>query len=200
MSTAVLAESLETQPAPPGPTMNWRIDPAHTQVEFSAKHLMITTVKGRFGAAAGTITMDEANPANSAVEVTVDASSIDTREAQRDAHLRSPDFLDAERYPTITFVSRRIEPVDGEHNRYHVVGDLTIRGVTREVVLDTEYLGQARDPWGGTRAGFSATTKLNRKDFGANWNVALETGGWLVGDELKVQLEVQAIREQAAPE
>lgn len=125
------------------------------------------------------------------------AASVDTREPERDAHLRSADFLDVERYPHLTFASRRVEPVQPRRGQYRVVGDLTIRGVTREVTLDLAYNGQAKDPWGVVRAGFCATTQLNRRDFGLTWNVALETGGVLVGDDVKVSLEVEAMQEPA---
>ncbi len=140
----------------------------------------------------GVIEFDPAHPESGRVEVTIDAASIDTRNEQRDNHLRSPDFLNVEQYPTITFVSKRIEPLGD--NRFRVVGDLTLRGVTREVALDAEFLGVGKDPWGGERAGFTARTKLNRHDFGASWNVALEAGGFLVGDTLDVTLDIEAVR------
>ncbi len=171
----------------------WTIDPAHTSVEFSVKHLMITTVKGRFAGVKGTVTIDEEDLAGSEVEVTIDASSIDTREEQRDAHLRSADFLAVETFPTITFKSRRISDVAGDS--FKVIGDLIIRGVSREVVLDVTSEGRATDPWGGDRAAFDATTKIKRSDFGLTWNQALETGGVLVGDELKISLDLQVIRQ-----
>jgi polyisoprenoid-binding protein YceI len=150
----------------------WQIDPNHSLVEFSAKHMMITTVKGRFGKVAGTITVDERNPDQSRVEAEIDAASIDTRADQRDQHLRSPDFLDVENYPNITF-----------------------RRSTREVTLDAVYDGMGKDPWGGERVSFSATTKIDRRDFGLTWNQALEAGGVLVGHEIKISLEVQAVRQ-----
>lgn len=171
----------------------WTIDPAHTSVGFSVKHLMITTVKGRFAGVKGTVTIDEEDLAGSEVEVTIDASSIDTRESQRDAHLRSADFLDVETFPAIMFKSRQISDVAGDS--FKVIGDLTIRGVSREVVLDVTSEGRAKDPWGGDRAAFEATTKIKRSDFGLTWNQALETGGVLVGDELKISLDLQVIRQ-----
>jgi polyisoprenoid-binding protein YceI len=173
-------------------TTTWTIDPAHTSVEFSLKHLMISTVRGRFGAVTGTIVLDEANPLASSVTAEIDVTSIDTRQEQRDAHLRSADFFDVETFPSIRFTSTRIER-DGEH--FDVYGDLTIRDVTREVVLHTSDEGRGGDPWGGQRAGFSATTKIDRRDFGLTWNQALETGGVVVGNDIKITLEVEAVKQ-----
>ncbi|HEX7117275.1 MAG TPA: YceI family protein [Longimicrobiales bacterium] len=178
----------------------WTIDAAHTLVEFAVKHMMIATVKGRFGEVSGTIVLDEEALDRSSAEVTIVASSIDTRSADRDAHLRSADFLDVETHPTLTFRSRRVESV-GE-GRFRVIGDLTIRGTTREVVLDVEDQGRGKDPWGGERAAFSATTEIDRRDYGLTWNAALETGGVLVGDRVRISLEVEAVRvpeAEAAP-
>ena len=172
-------------------TSTWTIDPAHTTVEFSVKHLMISTVRGHFGAVTGTIELDEQNPLASSVTAEIDVTSIDTRTEQRDAHLRSADFFDVEKYPSIRFQSTRIER-DGDH--FDVYGDLTIRDVTREVVLHTSDEGRGGDPWGGQRAGFSATTRIDRRDFGLGWNQALETGGVLVGNDIKISLEVQAVK------
>jgi polyisoprenoid-binding protein YceI len=173
----------------------WTIDPAHTLVEFSAKHLMITTVRGGFSEVAGTIVVNEANPSQSSVEVDIAAASIDTRVDQRDAHLRSADFLHVENFPKITFRSRRIEGApDVEGNRFRIVGDLTIRGTTREVALDVTYDGRREDPWGGERIGFSADTRIDRRDFGLTWNQALEAGGVVVGNDIRIHLEVQAVR------
>lgn len=171
----------------------WQIDAAHSVVEFAVKHLMLATAKGRFATVSGTIVADEADPARSSVDVTIDAASIDTRNEQRDGHLRSPDFLDVERYPTITFRSRRVEPLGGD--RVRVVGDLTVRDVTREVVLDAAFHGRAKDPWGNERVGFSAQTSIDRRDFGATWNVPLEGGGVVVGHEVKIGIEIEAIRQ-----
>lgn len=170
----------------------WEIDPVHSEIAFSVRHLMVATVRGRFNQFRGSIEFDPAHPENARVEVTIDAASIDTRNEQRDNHLRSADFLDVERYPTITFVSKRVEPLGD--NRYRIVGDLTIRGVTREVAVEGEFLGVSKDPWGGERAGFSGRAKVNRHDFGASWNVALETGGFLVGDTLDVTIDIEAVR------
>jgi polyisoprenoid-binding protein YceI len=173
----------------------WQIDPAHTTVGFSAKHLMITTVRGRFADLRGSIQLDESDITRSAVEVEIATASIDTRTEQRDAHLRSADFLEVEKFPTITFRSRRVEKVGDD--RYHVVGDLTIRDVTREVTLDVIDEGRGRDPWGGERAAFSATTKIDRRDFGLTWNQALETGGVLVGNEIKISIDAQAVKQNS---
>lgn len=171
---------------------DWQIDPAHTQVEFAVKHMMISTVKGRFARVSGSIHLDDANPARSSVEATIDAASIDTRVDQRDAHLRSADFLEAERYPAITFHSTRVEP-QGE-GRAKVTGDLTIRGVTRTITLDVNEEGRLKDPYGNDRIGFSATGKLDRREFGLTWNQALEAGGVLVGNEVKITIDVEATR------
>jgi polyisoprenoid-binding protein YceI len=176
-------------------TSTWTIDAAHSAAEFSAKHMMITTVRGRIADLRGTITLDAPNPEHSAVEVELDAASIDTRNDQRDQHLRSADFLDVEHFPVISFRSRRVEGGFGrEGASFRVVGDLTIRGVTREVMLDATYEGQGKDPWGGERVSFSAATKIDRRDFGLTWNAALETGGVLVSNEVRIQIEVQAVR------
>lgn len=173
----------------------WTLDPTHSLVEFSAKHMMITTVKGRFAEVQGTIEVDEANPDRSVVEVEIGAGSLDTRTEQRDQHLRSADFLDVENHPTITFRSKRVEGAYAEPgDSFRVVGDLTIRGITREVVLDATFEGTGKDPWGGERASFSAEAKLDRRDFGLAWNQALETGGILVSNQVKLSLEVQAVK------
>jgi polyisoprenoid-binding protein YceI len=172
----------------------WEIDPAHSNVEFVVRHLL-SKVRGRFTEFEGAITIDP-EPARSSVEATIQAASIDTHNADRDAHLRSPDFLDIERFPTLSFRSTAVRPGD-EPGRYAVDGDLTIRDMTRPVTLDVEYLGWSDDPWGGKRAGFSASTEINRDDFGANWNVVLETGGMLLGKQVRVELEVEAVLRSA---
>lgn len=175
----------------------WRLDPAHTQVEFKAKHMMITTVRGRFGDMSGAVVVDEENPESSQVEVEIDARSIDTRSSDRDTHLRSEDFLDVENHPKITFHSTRVEGAHAEAgDEFRVVGDLTIRGETREVTLDARYEGRGTDPWGGARAGFSASTTIDRRDWGLTWNQALETGGILVSNDLTIELHVQAVQEE----
>jgi polyisoprenoid-binding protein YceI len=172
-------------------TQTWAIDAAHSEAGFAVKHLMISTVKGRFGAISGTIVLDEANPAASTVQAEIDATSIDTRSEQRDAHLRSPDFFAVEAYPTLTFRSTKVDAQS--KGEFRVTGDLTIRDVTKQVVLEVEETGRATDPWGGERIGFTATTKLNRDEFGLTWNAALETGGVMVGNEVKITLEIQAV-------
>ena len=179
------------QPTVAGAT-TWELDPAHTHVEFAVKHMMIATVKGKFTEVSGTITLDDGAPEKSSVEATLGAASIDTRVGQRDTHLRSADFLDAEHFPAITFRSTRVEPQgDG---KARVTGDLTIRGVTRPLTLDVTEEGRGKDPWGGERVGFSATGKLDRRDFGLNWNQALEAGGVLVGNEVRITIEAEAVR------
>jgi polyisoprenoid-binding protein YceI len=169
----------------------WAIDPVHSSVEFAVRHLMITTVKGRFTDVQGTVVLDEANPAGASAEITIGAASIDTREPQRDAHLRSADFFDAEKFPTLTFRSTSVRNVTGDG--FTLVGDLTIHGVTREAALEVTPEGRTMDPWGGERAGYSATTKIKRSDFGLTWNQLLETGGLAVSDDVKIALDVQLV-------
>src|SRR5262245_9156784 len=173
--------------------MSWQIDPNHSHIQFSVRHLMISTVRGRFDKFTGVIEGDEQNPTASRVEVQIDATSIDTRNPQRDGDLRSANFLDTDNYPNIKFKSTRIEQTDDSQGR--LVGDLTVRGVTREVVLDVEYAGQAKTPWGTTSAGFSAQTKISRKDWGLTYNVALETGGVMVGDEVTINIELELVKQ-----
>lgn len=173
--------------------MSWQIDPAHSHVAFSVRHMMISKVRGSFEKFGGSIDFDETNPADSKVDVQIDAASISTRDDQRDGHLRSPDFLDAENFPTITFASKRVEKNGGNSGK--LIGDLTIRGVSKEVVLDVAYAGQAKSPWGTTSAGFSATTSVDRKEWGLNWNQALETGGILVGDKINIDIEVEIVKQ-----
>lgn len=177
-------------------TSTFAIDPTHSVVEFSVKHMMISTVRGRFGDVTGTIVLDAAQPGRSTAEASIATASIDTRADQRDAHLRSPDFFDVERFPAIAFRSRRVEgAAAAEGDRFRLVGDLTIRDVTREVTLDVVFEGTGRDPWGGERASFSAETKLDRRDFGLTWNQTLETGGVLASNEIRVRLDIQAVRQ-----
>jgi polyisoprenoid-binding protein YceI len=176
------------------PQVTYRIDPAHSAAHFSVRHMMISNVRGDFTKVSGTVLLDDRNPANSAVEALIDAASIDTREAQRDAHLRSADFFDVEKYPQLAFRSKSVEAAgDGE---LRVKGDLTIHGVTREVTLSVEGpTPEAKDPWGNLRIGATAATKINRKDFGLVWNVALEAGGVLVGEDVKISIDLEAIRQ-----
>ena len=167
----------------------FNIDKSHSDVTFQVRHL-ITRVSGRFSDYSGTIEFDADNPSQSKVAFTIQAASIDTAEAKRDEHLRSDDFFSAEKFPTLSFRSTKISPRGGDV--YDVEGDLTIRDVTRRIVLPVTHLGTAKDPWGNEKLAFEAETKINRKDFGLNWNAALETGGFLVGDEVKISIQVQA--------
>ncbi len=176
--------------------MTWNLDTSHSEVTFAVRHMMISTVRGEFNKFSGTIDFNEADPAKSTVDVSIDAASIDTRDEKRDGHLKSGDFFDAEKFPALTFKSTRVEKVSDNAGR--VYGDLTIRDVTRPVVLDVEYAGQARSPWGTTSAGFSATTRINRKDFGLTWNVALETGGVLVGEDISIAIEAELVKQPDA--
>jgi polyisoprenoid-binding protein YceI len=169
----------------------WKLDAAHTFATFSARHMMVTTVRGKLGEISGQIEFDPANPAAAKVEATINTAGVNSGVADRDNHLRSADFLDVANHPTITFKSTRVE-LTGE-NTGKVHGNLTIRGVTRPVVLDVEYLGQTPSPFGDTRAGFVGTTRINREDWGLTWNVAIEAGGVLVGKEVKIELDVEAI-------
>jgi polyisoprenoid-binding protein YceI len=186
------ATSEQLTGAPSATATTWNIDPTHTNVEFGVRHLMISTVKGRLGQAAGTVTFDPTDPSALAVDVTIDVAGIDTRQEQRDAHLRSGDFFDAERFPSIRFVATRLDgDVDGD---FTVTGDLTIRDVTRPTVLHVTSEGRVRDPWGIERAGFSAKGKIDRRAFGLTWNQALETGGVVVGDEVKISIDLELTR------
>jgi len=172
--------------------MSWTVDPMHTQVEFSAKHMGIMTVKGAFTGVSAEINFNEDDFTASSVQATIDAGTLSTHDERRDAHLKSPDFLDVERFPTITFKSTSIE--HAAQDQYTMAGDLTIRDSTRPVSLEVVYSGQAKDPMGNMHAGFSAYTTINRKDWGLNWNMALETGGLLVGEDVKLALEVEAVK------
>jgi polyisoprenoid-binding protein YceI len=178
---------------------SWKIDPAHTTVEFAVKHMMFTTVRGRFTKVEGTIEVDDEQPGSSHVEVVIDASSIDTGSADRDKHLRSADFLDVEHQAEIRFRSKSVQGASAkEGDRFQVEGELQIRGKTVPVTLECTYGGQGKDPWGGTRVGFSARTQIDRRDWGLTWNAALESGGILVANEVKIELEVQAVRQEQA--
>lgn len=177
-------------------TTTWNIDPTHAEIAFAVRHLMLSTVRGRFGAVTGTVQFDETNPTASKVDVTIDVASIDTRQEMRDNHLRSPDFFDVANYPTLRFVSKTIEgDVNGE---FTLIGDLTIRGVTKEVALDASLQGRGIDPWGNDRMGFEARGKISRGAFGLTWNQALEAGGVAVGDEVKLSLDVEIVKQAAA--
>jgi polyisoprenoid-binding protein YceI len=187
MSTQTVAPPSQTK------TTTWNIDPAHSAAEFKVRHMMIANVKGHFSKVSGVLIRDESNPANDRVESTIEAASIETRNEQRDGHLKSPDFFDVEKFPTLHFKSTTVNVVgEGELS---VEGDLTIRGVTRKVRFAVEGpTPPAKDPWGSTRIGLSARTKINRKDFGLTWNTALETGGVLVGDEITITLDAQFVK------
>ena len=173
-------------------TGTWALDPAHTRIGFSAKHAMVATVRGAFGVFDGTLVLDGENPANSTAQVSIDSASVDTGNADRDAHVRSGDFLDVETFPKLSFVSREVR-IDGDD--FELVGDLTVKDVTRSVTIAVETEGIVADPWGNTRAGFSGETTISRKDFGLTWNVALEAGGILVGDKIKITLDVSAVKQ-----
>ena len=176
---------------------SWVIDNSHSHVQFSVRHMMISKARGRFANFSGTVNFDEQTPANSTVNVQIEAASIETKDEKRDGHLKSPDFLDAANHPYLTFVSKRVEVKDETHGT--IYGDLTIRGVSKEVALEVEYNGQAKAPWGTTSAGFNASTKINRKDWGLNWNVGLETGGVLVGEEVSIEIEIEIVKQVEEP-
>jgi len=185
--------TMSTLAVPQTATSTWNIDPVHSVAEFKVKHMMISNVKGQFTRVKGVLALDETDLTNSRVEASIEAASINTREDQRDAHLKSADFFDVDKFPTLSFQSTRVSRVaDGE---LAVTGELTIHGVTRNVVFTVEGpTAPGKDPWGNTRIGLSATTKINRKDFGLTWNAALETGGILVGDEVTITLDVQFVK------
>ena len=174
------------------PTGTYAIDPTHSRIGFVARHAMVTKVRGSFNEFDGSGSFDADNPTRSRLQLTIEAASIDTRNADRDAHLRSNDFFDMETYPEITFTSTKVETVDPEH--YRVSGNLTIKGVTKPVTVDFEYTGTAVDPYGNTRIGLDGTTTVNRKDWGVSWNAALEAGGVLVSEKVTLEFEVSAIR------
>ena len=174
----------------------YEIDPAHSSAQFSIRHMMISNVRGGFSSVKGTVEYDAANPANSSVEVEIDANTIKTLDEARDGHLKSADFLDTEKHPTITFKSTKVEATGA--GEVSVTGDLTVHGTTKPVVLKVEGPSQeGKDPWGNIRIGASATTKIKRSDFGLTWNAVLEAGGFMVGDDLKIELEVQMIKAAA---
>ena len=174
-------------------TTTWNIDPVHSSAQFKVKHMMISNVKGEFNAVTGALKLDGADITNSRIEASIDAATINTRDAQRDTHLKSGDFLDVEKSPVLTFQSTRVSKTGD--SELAVEGDLSIRGVTRNVVFEVEGPSSStKDPWGNTRIGLSATTRINRKDFGLTWNAALETGGILVGDEVAITLDVEFVK------
>jgi polyisoprenoid-binding protein YceI len=171
--------------------MSWKIDPAHSEIGFSVKHMMISTVRGQFTKFDGTLTLNEEHPEQSVIEGWVETASVNTHEPNRDGHLRSPDFFDAEKFPKITFRSKKVTHTGGD--KFKLLGDLTIKETTRDLTLDVTYEGENKDPWGKTRRAFTADASFNRKDFGLSWNVALETGGWLVAEQVKIHIELEAI-------
>jgi polyisoprenoid-binding protein YceI len=173
----------------------WKIDPEHTSVLFRVRHLF-TTVTGRFEKFQGRVILDEEHPERTSVEGTIEAASLNTNVEKRDKHLRSADFFDVEKHPTIQFRSTRVTDVNREARTAKMEGRLTIRGVEKPIVLDVEFLGRAKDPWGNERAGFRATTTINRRDWGLTWNEVLETGGFLVGDEVRIEIEAEGLREE----
>ena len=173
---------------------SYTIDPAHSVADFKVRHLMVSNVRGEFSGVTGTVQFDAENPANSKVEATIPVNTIQTREPQRDTHLKSADFFDVENFPQITFVSTKVAKKGDEE--YKVTGDLTIHGVTKEVTLDVEGPApEAKDPWGNLKSGASAKTKINRKDFGLEWNMALETGGVLVGENVQIHLDLELTKQ-----
>jgi polyisoprenoid-binding protein YceI len=172
----------------------WDIDVGHSAIHFWVRHMVISKVHGRFARWSGTVDLDPQDLARSSVQVRIEAASIDTQVADRDAHLRSADFLDAAKHPEIAFVSRRVE---GGAGGLRITGDLTLHGVTREVTLDAEFAGTGKDPWGNERAGFSARATLDRRDYGLVWNAALETGGVLVGEKVEISIELEAVKKAA---
>ena len=173
--------------------MSWTIDNAHSQIQFAVRHMMISNVHGGFEKFSGTIDFDEKNPVCSLLSVQIEGASLNAKEPKRDEHLRSADFFNVAQYPHMTYMGKTMQQADATHGR--IIGDLTIRDVTREVVLDVEYAGQAKSPWGTVSAGFNAQTKINRKDFDLNWNKALETGGVLVGDEIKIDIDLEVVQQ-----
>jgi polyisoprenoid-binding protein YceI len=187
MSTTTIATEVEQLAG------TYTIDPAHSRVGFVARHAMVTKVRGGFNDFAGTFTIDADDPSASTAELTIEAASIDTRNADRDAHLRSNDFFAMDEHPQLTFRSTAVEQVSDAD--YRVTGDLTLRGVTKPVTIDLEYTGAAVDPWGNTRVGFEGSTKVNRKDWGVNWNAALEAGGVLVSEKVTLEFEISATRD-----
>lgn len=171
----------------------WQIDPAHSNIEFAVRHLMISTVRGRFGRLNGTVDFDDRHPTRSSVRLSIETDSIDTREERRDAHLRSADFFEVDRFPAITFVSTGLTGV--VTGNFTVTGELTIRDITRPVTLEVSSEGQGADPWGNQRAGYSAKARLRRSEFGLSWNQLIEAGGVAVGDEIAITIDVELIRD-----
>lgn len=173
----------------------WNIDPSHSAIHFSVRHMVVSKTRGRFTKWSGEVSFDPENPKASSVQVNIEPASVDTADAQRDGHLRSADFFDVEKFPQATFRSTKVEGAGDD--KYRVTGDLTLHGVTRPVVFEALHEGTGKDPWGGERAGFSASLSIDRREFGLQWNKALETGGVLVGDKVELTLEVEAVKQAA---
>jgi polyisoprenoid-binding protein YceI len=178
--------------------MSWNIDNSHTEIEFSVRHMMITRVRGQFEKFSGKVEFDESKPENTSLQVQIETASVNTRDEKRDGHLKSADFFNSEKYPNMTFTSKKTELVDKNHA--HLTGSLTIRDITKEVVLDVEFVGKAKSPWGLTSVGFAASTKINREEWGLTWNQNLETGGVLVGKDVDIRIEMELVEEIAQPE
>ena len=176
--------------------MAWVIDSGHSAINFSARHMMLTTVRGQFEKFSGNVHFDEKNPADTTVDVTVETASLNSKDEKRDGHLKSPDFLDVAQFPTLTFKSKRVKHIDDTNAK--LTGDLTIKNVTKEVTLDVEYHGQQKAPWGATSAGFTGTTKINREDWGLNWNMLLEAGGLLVSKDIKIEIDLEIVKQPEA--
>jgi polyisoprenoid-binding protein YceI len=194
ISAATLAVALSL-PAAAAPS-TWQIDPNHSAAQFAVRHLAISTVRGAFTKVSGTVQFDDKDISKSSVEVTIDAASVDTRVADRDKDLRSDHFFDVEKYPTLTFKSTKVE--QAEAGKLKVTGDLTIHGVTKQVVLDVEGPTAAvKDPWGNQRAAANATTKINRQDFGVKWNAKMDNGGWVLGDDVAITIDVEMVQKSA---
>jgi polyisoprenoid-binding protein YceI len=194
-AAAILAAALSLPALSAG--TSWKIDPQHTSAQFAVKHLMISTVRGEFHGVNGTVNWDDKDVTKSTVDVTIDATTVDTREPQRDGHLKSPDFFDVANFPTISFKSKKVEQVSA--GKLKVTGDLTVRGVTKEVVLSVDGPTAAiKDPWGNPRSAISATTKVNRQDFGVKWNKSLDGGGVVVSDEVNITIDLEMVQQAAA--
>ena len=184
---------MSTSTATSAPLTTWNLDPAHSTAQFKVKHMMISNVKGNFTGLSGVLKLDAANPSGSTVEASIDVTTVNTGDAQRDGHLKSADFFDADQFPALTFKSTQVTSSGG--GDYAVTGDLTLHGVTKSVTFSVEDVSEpSKDPWGNLRIGLSASTKINRKDFGLSWNTALETGGVLVGEDVTISLDVQFIK------
>jgi polyisoprenoid-binding protein YceI len=176
-------------------TERWNIDTTHSSIDFVVRHMVVSKTRGTFTKWSGSFEVDTENPAASSAQATLEVGSLDTRDAQRDGHLKSGDFFDAEKHPTITFKSTSVE---GAGDKFKLHGDLTLHGATHATTVDVEYNGTNKDPWGNTRAHYSARAKLNRKDFGLSWNQVLEAGGLLIGEEVHVEIEIEALKAPAA--